>query len=152
MMGHHKKTEFNKNGILKNENIKTFVNGLLEDYAVHYRDTSQKAGQLSGGNIQKLIVAREIEENTKFLIAAEPTRGIDIGAMEFIHNQLLEKRTKGDGILLISSELTEIMSLSDRIYVIYDGRIAGEFTREEATAEKLGLLMMGGTIDDKEAI
>lgn len=152
MMGHHKKTEFNKNGILKNENIKTFVNGLLEDYAVHYRDTSQKAGQLSGGNIQKLIVAREIEENTKFLIAAEPTRGIDIGAMEFIHNQLLEKRAKGDGILLISSELTEIMSLSDRIYVIYDGKIAGEFTREEATAEKLGLLMMGGTIDDKEAI
>ena len=78
------------------------------------------------------------------LIAAEPTRGVDIGAIEYIHNRLVEKRTQGDAVLLISSELTEIMELSDRIYVVYEGRIVGEFTRETASEEKLGLLMMGG--------
>ena len=117
---------------------------LLNRYNVKYSGLSQKANELSGGNIQKLIVAREIEQNDKFLIAAEPTRGVDIGAMEFIHEKLLEVREKGGAVLLVSSELTEILSLSDRIYVIYEGRINGEFTREEATSEKLGLLMMGG--------
>lgn len=151
LMSHHYKPEFSKNGILKNKEIKNFVKGLLDSYNVHYSNMSQKAGELSGGNIQKLIVAREIEQNSRLLIAAEPTRGIDIGAMEFIHNQLLKKRINGDAVLLISSELTEIMSLADRIYVIYTGKSNGEFTREEATSEGLGLLMMGGKqIDQKQ--
>jgi len=148
IMGHYKKEEFSKNGILKNNDIRNFVNGLLDDYGVRYSDMSQKAGQLSGGNIQKLIVAREVEQNTRLLIAAEPTRGVDVGAMEFIHDQLLKKRDNNDAVLLISSELTEIMSLSDRVYVIYTGKVVGEFTREEATSEKLGLLMMGGKLHD----
>ena len=99
-------------------------------------------------NIQKLIVAREIEQHSPLLIAAEPTRGVDIGAMEFIHNKLLEKREQGDAVLLISSELTEIMSLSDRIYVIYEGRAVGEFHKADATEEGLGILMMGGTLNE----
>lgn len=146
IMSHHYKPRFSNNGLLKNKEIEEFTKDMIQRYDVRCSGVMQKAGELSGGNIQKLIVAREIEQESKFLIAAEPTRGVDIGAMEFIHEKLLEKRKKGDGILLVSSELTEILSLSDRIYVIYDGKITGEFTRESATAEKLGLLMMGGTI------
>ena len=82
--------------------------------------------------------------SSKFLIAAEPTRGVDIGAQEFIHDQLVEKRRKDGAILLVSSELSEILSLSDRVYVIYDGLIRGEFERKEFSTEKVGYLMMGG--------
>ncbi len=145
IMGHHRKSDLQNRGILKNDGIISFSEKLLSEYDVRHSDSKrQKAGELSGGNIQKLIVAREIEHGSKLLIAAEPTRGIDIGAMEYIHNMLLEKRAKGDAVLLISSELSEIMLLSDRILVIYDGKISGEFTRSEATPEKLGYLMMGG--------
>lgn len=149
VMAHHNKERFSNKGILKNKSIKDFTEEMIEKYDVRTSGVMQKAGELSGGNIQKLIVAREIEQNSRFLIAAEPTRGVDIGAMEFIHSKLLEKREKGDAILLVSSELTEIMSLSDRIYVIYDGKITGEFTREEANSEQLGLLMMGGRLNNE---
>lgn len=147
IMGHYKKPEYSRKGILKNRRIKEFTLELLKRYDVKYNGLAQKAVELSGGNIQKLIVAREAEQNDKFLIAAEPTRGVDIGAMEFIHEKLLEVRKKRGAVLLVSSELTEIFSLSDRIYVMYEGRINGEFTKEEATPEKLGLLMMGGKLD-----
>ncbi len=149
IMAHHEKEDYSKNGILKNKDIESFTLDLIENYDVRCGSEMQKAGELSGGNIQKLIVAREIEQNSRFLIAAEPTRGVDIGAKEFIHTKLLEKRKKGDAILLVSSELSEITSLSDRIYTIYDGKINGEFTREEATPEKLGLLMMGGKLKNE---
>lgn len=148
IMSHHCKEEYSKNGLLKNRKIEDFTLDLIDRYDVRCSGVMQKAGELSGGNIQKLIVAREIEQDSRLLIAAEPTRGVDIGAMEFIHGKLLEKREKGDGVLLVSSELSEIMKLSDRIYVIYDGMIRGEFSREDVTAEKLGLLMMGGKIGD----
>lgn len=144
IMNHHKKERFSKNGLLKNKEVEDFTLDVLKKYDIRYGSLDQKAGQLSGGNIQKLIVARELEQNSKFLLAAEPTRGVDIGAMEEIHKKLLEKRAKGDAILLISSELTEILSLSDRIYTIYEGKFNGEFTRQEADSEKIGLLMMGG--------
>lgn len=149
IMHHHKNERLSNKGILKGKEIDKFTLEVLKKYDIRYGSLDQKAGQLSGGNIQKLIVGRELEQNSKFLIAAEPTRGVDIGAMEEIHNKLLEKREKGDAILLISSELTEILKLSDRIYTIYDGRFNGEFTREEADSEKIGLLMMGGKIVEK---
>lgn len=150
IMAHHTKEKFSQNGFLKNKAIKNFTMSTIDKYDIRCSSVMQKAGELSGGNIQKLIVAREIEQDSSFLIAAEPTRGVDIGAMEFIHEQLLSKRDKGDGVLLVSSELTEIMSLSDRIYVIYEGKVRGEFTRENATAEKLGLLMMGGQLNGEQ--
>lgn len=144
IMGHQYKKELSAKGILKRKNITDFTKDLIAKYAVRASGTMQKAGQLSGGNIQKLIAAREIEQGTPFLIAAEPTRGVDIGAMEFIHDKLLERRKAGCAILLISSELTEIRKLCDRIYTIYDGVLNQEFTREDATEESLGLMMMGG--------
>jgi len=149
LMAHYNKPRYSKNGLLKNKNIKEDTIKILSKYDVRCNGIMQKTGELSGGNIQKLIVAREIEQNSSFIIAAEPTRGVDIGAMEFIHEKLLEKREKNDAVLLVSSELTEIMYLSDRIYVIYEGKITGEFTREKATSEQLGLLMMGGQLNNE---
>ena len=147
-MAHQNKPAISKRGLLNSRGAKIFTQKLLDDYDVRNSGQAQKAGELSGGNIQKLIVAREMEQNSPLLIAAEPTRGVDIGAIEFIHNKLLEKREKGDAVLLISSELTEIMSLSDRIYVIYEGRAAGECRRADATEEALGILMMGGALHE----
>ena len=145
IMGSHRKRKISRNGIFKNFYVKKFTKEQLEKYSVRYSSLSQKAGELSGGNLQKAIVAREIAQNTRLLIAAEPTRGIDIGAMEFVHSKLLEKRENGDAVLLISSELSEVVSLSDRLYVIYSGKIVGEFKRSELEYARLGLLMTGGS-------
>lgn len=101
---------------------------------------------LSGGNQQKVVVARELEKENKFIIAAQPTRGVDIGAIEMIHNTILHERTKNKAILVVSAELSEIMALSDRIAVMYSGKIVGIMNKEEATTEKLGILMAGGKI------
>lgn len=150
IMAHHQKSRFSRKGLLRYREAKDFTRTLLEEYDVRNSGLSQKAEELSGGNIQKLIVAREIEENTPCLIAAEPTRGVDIGAMKYIHEQLLNRRSKGGGILLISSELTEILALSDRIYVMYEGKIAAEFGRKDADEEKIGMYMMGGHTDEME--
>lgn len=144
LMGYEDEEAYSKHGILKNKKIDELTEKLVSDYRVKIGSIKQKIRELSGGNAQKLIAAREISKETPFLIACEPTRGIDIGAMEFIHDRLVEKRDKGDAILLVSSELSEIMSLSDRIYIIYEGKIRGEFKRGEADEKTIGLLMMGG--------
>jgi simple sugar transport system ATP-binding protein len=102
------------------------------------------ARSLSGGNQQKVVLARELDSNPKLLIAAQPTRGLDIGAIQFVHERLLAERDLGVAILLVSAELDEIFALSDRIIVLYEGRIMGEFTAAEATEEQLGILMTGG--------
>ena len=147
IMSHYKKSNLMRYGIFHKKNTRKFANDCMAEFDVRYSSDRQATQELSGGNVQKLIVAREISQHSPFLIAAEPTRGIDIGAIDFIHGKLLEKREKGDGILLISSELTEIFALSDRIYVMYEGKIAGEFSREEATSDKVGLVMMGGNLN-----
>lgn len=144
IMAHHEKLEYSKNGVMKVNNVRDFAQRLTKEFGVKTDSISAKTGSLSGGNAQKLIAAREIAQKTPLLIACEPTRGVDIGAMEFIHDRLLEKRSEGGAVLLISSELTEIMKLSDRVYVMYDGKINGEFTRGNVNEEELGLLMVGG--------
>jgi len=140
----HRERKFSRGGIFKKYSVRKFTKEQLNHYGVRYTSLSQKAGELSGGNLQKMIVAREIAHNTRLLIAAEPTRGIDIGATEFVHSKLLEKREKGDAVLLISSELNEVVSLSDRLYVIYSGKIVGEFSRAEVEYSRVGLMMTGG--------
>jgi len=144
-----------KNGVFSMKKVYDHAAELILSYSVKAGSIFQKMRELSGGHAQKLIVAREVSKNTKFLIACEPTRGIDIGAIEYIHNKLVEKRDKGDGILLISSELSEILSLSDRVYVIYEGQIRGEFNRAEfregkMDERKLGYMMTGGEISEYE--
>ena len=117
---------------------------LLQEFDVRGGGPQTRAGGLSGGNQQKVVLAREIDRNPKVLIAAQPTRGLDVGAIEFVHRRLVGERDEGRGILLVSLELDEILSLSDRIAVIYAGRIAGEVTAADASAAELGLMMAGG--------
>ncbi len=116
---------------------------LIQDFDVRGGGPNTRAGSLSGGNQQKVVLAREIERDPKVLIAAQPTRGLDVGAIEFVHRRLIEERDEGRAILLVSLELEEVLSLSDRILVMYEGEIVGEFP-PTATEEELGCAMTGG--------
>jgi simple sugar transport system ATP-binding protein len=116
---------------------------LLREFDVRGGTPATPAFALSGGNQQKVVLAREIDGDPKVLIAAQPTRGLDVGAIEFVHRRLVEQRDAGRAVLLVSLELEEILSLSDRILVIYEGRIVGEFP-PSATEEELGFAMTGG--------
>ncbi len=129
--------------IVKAKDIQKNAERLKEEFDIRCPNTSIAAGSLSGGNIQKVILAREIDREPKFLIAVYPTRGLDLGAVQFIHNELLKKRRDNVGILLISEELDEIMNLSDRIAVIYKGQIQDILDHKDATRAKLGILMAG---------
>jgi simple sugar transport system ATP-binding protein len=116
---------------------------LLKQFDVRGGGPETRAGALSGGNQQKVVLAREIERDPRVLIAAQPTRGLDVGAIEFVHRRLVEERDEGRAVLLVSLELDEILSLSDRILVIYEGRIVGEY-EPDVTEEELGIAMTGG--------
>jgi len=118
---------------------------LLREFDIRPPDQENPAGNLSGGNQQKVIVAREFDQKPKLLIAAQPTRGIDVGSIEFIHQRLLQARDGGKAVLLVSADLEEILSLSDRIAVMYEGRIVGILEPEEATEERIGMMMTGGS-------
>jgi len=142
LMGHADKHQ--KLGVLNGTSIRQMVGEWVTRFGIKTGSLSTKAQYLSGGNLQKLIVARELAQKTPFLIAAEPTRGVDVGAMEIIHGELLQKRDEGGAILLVSSELTEILKLSDRVLVMYEGKIVGELDADKATEEQISLLMAGG--------
>lgn len=148
LMGFYRKPEFSKLSFLKKKSFGQVLKKWIAQFDIRVPSGEPQAGNLSGGNLQKLIAAREIGHQTPILIAAEPTRGVDIGAMEIIHEEIIAKRNNGDGILLVSSELSEILSLSDRILVMFEGEIVGELEREEATEERLSLLMAGGNQHD----
>jgi ABC-type uncharacterized transport system ATPase subunit len=117
---------------------------LLASYDVRGGGSQTLASSLSGGNQQKVVIAREIEEDPSVLVAAQPTRGLDVGAIEFVHQRLLDQREEGRAVLLVSLELEEILALSDRILVLYEGKFVGEFS-PDATEEELGVAMLGGT-------
>jgi simple sugar transport system ATP-binding protein len=114
---------------------------LMEEFDVRPRAPALRSANFSGGNQQKLIIAREMARRPKLLLVGQPTRGVDIGAIEFIHRQLLEHRAAGAGILLVSVELEEVMALADRILVMCGGRIVGELAAAEADERSLGLMM-----------
>jgi simple sugar transport system ATP-binding protein len=135
---------FAKAGWTRWREVRAAATQALEQYDVRPRALTTPAGKLSGGNQQKLIVAREFQRNPRVLIAAQPTRGVDVGAIEFIHRRLVSARDEGAGVLLISSELEEILTLADRILVMYEGRMVGEYERGEVTEGELGLKMGGG--------
>ncbi len=116
---------------------------ILKEFDVRGGTPETPASSLSGGNQQKVVIAREVSGDPMVLVAAQPTRGLDVGAIEFVHRRLVEERDEGRAILLVSFELEEILSLSDRILVMYEGQIVGEYT-PQATEEELGLAMTGG--------
>ena len=144
ILGRQRWPQFSRNGVvLLLRNIVAWARKLIKEFDVRTPSTEVSARSLSGGNQQKIIVAREISANPTALIASQPTRGVDIGAIEFIHRRIIEQRDAGKAVLLISAELDEIRSLSDRIAVIYEGKIV-DIVSSEATEEQLGILMTGG--------
>lgn len=139
----HHKAPFSKHGFLQMPYINEHADRLIKQFRIKTPSRKTLAKSLSGGNIQKVLLARELSRNPRAIIAAQPTRGLDIGASEYVREQLLGERKKGTAILLISEDLDEILALSDRIAVIYEGRIMDILPRESATKEDIGLLMAG---------
>jgi ABC-type uncharacterized transport system ATPase subunit len=135
--------EYSRFGWLAPRRLLRRARTLLQEFDVRGGGPSTRAGALSGGNQQKVVLAREISRDPRVLIAAQPTRGLDVGAIEFVHRRLVAERDEGRAVLLISLELEEILSLSDRILVIYEGRIVGEYA-PEVSEEELGIAMTGG--------
>ncbi len=134
----------NKAGFLRKGNIRKYAERLIDQYDVRSgQGPITIARSMSGGNQQKAIVAREIDKDPELLIAVQPTRGLDVGAIEYIHKQIVAHRDAGNGVLLVSLELEEVMSLSDRILVMYEGEIVGELDPKKTTVEELGLYMAG---------
>ncbi|KZE09668.1 ABC transporter ATP-binding protein [Priestia aryabhattai] len=134
-----------KSGILNYKELYKKAKELIAEYDVRTPSEYTQARSLSGGNQQKAIIAREVDRSPELLIAAQPTRGLDVGAIEFIHKKLIEERDKGRAVLLVSLELDEVMNLSDRIAVIYEGKIVDIVDPKETNEQELGLLMAGGT-------
>ena len=139
-------------GFLKRKNIREYANKLIEEYDVRSgQGPITTARAMSGGNQQKAIIAREIDKAPELLIAVQPTRGLDVGAIEFIHKQLVAQRDAGKAVLLVSLELDEVMDVPDRILVMYEGEIVGELDPKKTTQEELGLYMAGAKRDEVKA-
>ena len=129
--------------ILQEEIMKKSAEELIEKFDIRTPNAETTAGSLSGGNQQKVIVAREFSRPTKFIVASQPTRGLDVGSIEYIHARLIEKRDAGTAVLLVSSELDEVMQLADRIAVMYRGEIVDVLDAKDATKDLVGLIMAG---------
>jgi simple sugar transport system ATP-binding protein len=129
--------------VIDEKRVKEHARGLVERYSVRAAGVQMEAGKLSGGNLQKVVLGREVMRNPKVLIVEQPTRGLDVGATEFVQKQLLEEVDRGAAILLISAELEEILALSNRIAIIFEGEIMGVIERGEAEIETIGLMMCG---------
>ena len=139
----------NAAGFLRRNNIREYANRLIEMYDIRSgQGPVTKARSMSGGNQQKAIVAREIDKNPDLLVAVQPTRGLDVGAIEYIHKQLINHRDQGHACLLVSLELDEVMDVPDRILVMYEGEIVGELDPKKTTQEELGLYMAGAKRDE----
>jgi len=134
---------FAKGVVLQQDDILKHANQLIELFDIRTPGPMVNAGSLSGGNQQKVIVAREFSRPIKFLVASQPTRGLDVGSVEYIHRRIVQKRDEGCAVLLVSPELDEVMQLSDRIAVMYRGKIIDILPAEKATKEGVGLLMAG---------
>ena len=142
--------DFQKAGFIKFDEVRRYSDKLIDEFDVRSGQGSITiARSMSGGNQQKAIVAREINKGSELLVAVQPTRGLDVGAIEYIHKQLVAQRDQDKAVLLISLELDEVMSVSDRIYVMYEGEIVGEFAQGEVTAQELGLYMAGAKRQEK---
>ncbi|MGZ3705099.1 MAG: ATP-binding cassette domain-containing protein, partial [Bdellovibrionota bacterium] len=145
LLGHQRAKRYRRAVLLLNRAaLRRETERAIRDFDVRPPNPLATAGSLSGGNQQKLVVAREISVRPKFLLAAQPTRGVDIGAIESIHGRILGLRAEGSGVLLISSELDEVLKLSDRLLVLYRGKVVGSFLRSDFDEKQIGLLMAGG--------
>jgi simple sugar transport system ATP-binding protein len=142
------KEPLSKNGLLNYSEINAHARKLIEEFDVRTTDELVPVRALSGGNQQKAIIAREIDRNPDMLMVAQPTRGLDVGAIEYIHKRLIEQRDNGKGVLVVSFELDEILNVSDRIAVMFDGNITGIVDAKETNEQELGLLMAGVPLEE----
>ncbi|HEV5503374.1 ABC transporter ATP-binding protein [Streptococcus pneumoniae] len=145
------KEPHSKNGILNYSNITSYDKKLMEEFDVRAASELVPAAALSGGNQQKAIIAREIDRDPDLLIVSQPTRGLDVGAIEYIHKRLIEERDNGKAVLVVSFELDEILNVSDRIAVIHDGKIQGIVSPETTNKQELGVLMAGGNLGKEKS-
>ena len=142
---------FQNHGFIKFDEVRKYAEHLIEDYDIRSgQGAVTVARSMSGGNQQKAIIARELDRNEPLIIAVQPTRGLDVGAIEHIHRQLVSERDSNKAILLVSLELDEVLSLSDRILVMYEGEIVGELDPKKTNPQELGLYMSGAKRDDRE--
>ena len=138
-------------GFIKNDAVRKYAEKLIDQYDVRSgQGPVTVARSMSGGNQQKAIIAREVDREKPLIVAVQPTRGLDVGAIEYIHSQLVAERDRGKAVLLVSLELDEVMSLSDRILVMYEGEIVGELDPKTTTVQELGLYMAGAKRMQKE--
>lgn len=151
-LGHHRKAPILRRGLLSRAAMLDHAKRLIERFGVKIASPATPVGTLSGGNLQKVVVARELDYRSALLIAEQPTRGVDIGAIESIHRELCQYRDNGGALLLISAELSEIMSLSSRILVMFEGRIVAEVPKAEATEALLGLYMAGHEPEERHRV
>ena len=145
------KEPLSKKGILNYTNIIGYAKQLMQEFDVRAASEIVPASALSGGNQQKAIIAREVDRNPDLLIVSQPTRGLDVGAIEYIHKRLIQERDNGKAVLVVSFELDEILNVSDRIAVIHDGKIQGIVTPETTNKQELGVLMAGGELEKEKS-
>ena len=139
----HVNEPISRNGLINMKEIRSFADNCINSFSVKTDGMDIPVKSLSGGNLQKVILARELVGNPKLVVACQPTRGLDVGAMEYVHQAMLDQKSSGSGVLLISDDLDEIFLLSDRIIVMYEGKVMGEVSAEEASRDKIGLWMSG---------
>jgi simple sugar transport system ATP-binding protein len=151
LLGYHNDKEINQGIWLKRSSVKANCKSIMEAFDVRPTNPDLKSSNFSGGNQQKLILAREFERDPEVLIIGQPTRGVDIGAIEFIRKRIIEMRDAGKAIILISVELEEIMSLSDRIIVMCDGEITGTVDASDADEATLGMMMANALISQEKS-
>jgi simple sugar transport system ATP-binding protein len=143
ILGRQEEERFARRSFLRFRNIRSFAEDCIRSFEISTPSAQQKTKNLSGGNLQKVILARELTQQPRCILANQPTRGLDVGATEYVHRRLLEQRLRGAGILLISEDLDELFNLSDRLAVMYRGEIVGLFEANQADLQQVGLLMAG---------
>jgi simple sugar transport system ATP-binding protein len=143
VLGLHRKSPFSRVGFMSRREVDAFAEGLVDSYEIATPSVTQTTKVLSGGNLQKIILARELSQEPKCLVVSQPTRGLDVGATEYVRRRLLAQRDRGAGILLISEDLDELFNLATRIAVMFKGEVVGLMDTEEATREGVGLMMAG---------
>jgi len=149
IVSRYNQSAFSRFNFMLSKEIRKFTNSIIKSFSIASAEAGEGISKLSGGNLQKIVVGRELSGDPSFIIANQPTRGLDVGSIEFVHKTLIEARDKGAGVLLVSVELDEIMSLADRILVLYRGEIQGELDAYSTTDEEVGILMAGGKVKEK---
>jgi simple sugar transport system ATP-binding protein len=146
----YQKPPYSSSGVFRFGRVRELAQNIVDTFGVRSARVGEPIRTLSGGNLQKIVLGRELKGSPRLIIANQPTRGLDVGSIEFVHKTLVEERDKGAAVLLVSVELDEIMALSDRIAVMFEGKVVAVLDRADATEEKLGLLMAGAALDHAE--